>query len=57
MRLDRSSHLSQVRSAQLGFTTCDLKLRKSLLLRPNSVLGVLGLYGKPIELRIQPYIE
>ena len=28
---------------------------RSQLLRPNSVLGVLRLYGKPIESRFHPY--
>ena len=28
---------------------------RSKLLRPNSVLGVLRLYGKPIESKFQPY--
>ena len=30
-------------------------LGRSKLLRPNSVLGVLGLYGKPIESRFHPF--
>ena len=29
---------------------------RSLFLRPNSVSDVLGLYGKPCESRIHPYI-
>ena len=42
------------RGQPAGFM-CDLQLRTAILLCPNSVSGVLGLYGKPIESRFQPY--
>ena len=54
--LPMSSQLSQFRSARLGVTTYDLNFGRSSLLRPNSVSGVLGIYGKAIESTIYLYM-
>ena len=34
---------------------CDLQLWKVINSLSESILGVLGLYGKPIESRVHPY--
>ena len=46
---------SSVKVSSSGLTTHDSNFGKSYLLRPNSVSGVLGLYGKPIESIIHSY--
>ena len=58
VRLSSSGHLnSSVQVSSFGLTTHDLKnFGRSYLLRSNSYLGVLGLYGKPIESRIHSYV-
>ena len=43
---------SSVQVSSSGLTTHDLQLGRSYLLRLNFDLGVLELYGKPIESRI-----
>ena len=55
-QVDRVSSSVQVNSSvqfsSSGLTTHELQVRKVIFLRLNSDLGVLGLYGKPIESRI-----
>ena len=46
---------SSIQVSSSDLPTYDLQLWKVITLRPNSDLGVLGLYGKPIESRIHPY--
>ena len=45
----------QVSSSVQDLIAYDLLLRKVITIRSNSYLGVLGLYGKPIESRIHSY--
>ena len=56
--LDGARHFSaarQFRSARQGWLRMTSNFGRSYLLRLNSDLGVLGLYGKPIESRIHSY--
>ena len=50
---DRSARPVQVSSSRL--TTYDLQLRKVITSPSELRFGVLGLYGKTMELKIHPY--
>ena len=56
--MSSSLHITrQSRSARQICLRMTSNFGRSYLLRPNSDLGVLGLYGKPIESRIHSHAE